>query len=356
MKDNIQTPVWRLAFTVLLFFAVPERTYISVPEKPDTTYAFGDGHISCVIDTGNDMYSKTGLKAGFNYELLHMYAESAGCLVEISAARDGECYIDSLNYGTIDILVRLSADSLDNPLLRKSRNVDSYCAWYLRADQTAEMKDINLWINSFTGTAEYSELQKRFYSPYDPFRRLERGTVSQTISPYDSLIKKHATRLDWDWRLLAAVIWQESRFAINSSSSRGASGLMQVMPGTAEYYGITDLLDPEQNIIAGTRHLARIQDNFDGDEFSDEERINFTLAAYNAGERRIEDCRIFAGQKDLDNTRWEDIVKVIPDMRKYSFVYGDTVRSGRFRGTETISYVSKVMEIYRAFCEICPEV
>ena len=41
---------------------------------------------------------------------------------------------------------------------------------------------------------------------------------------------------------------------------------------------------------------------------------------------------------------------------KYSFVYGDTVRSGRFRGTETISYVSKVMEIYRAFCEICPEV
>ena len=245
---------------------------------------------------------------------------------------------------------------LDNPLLRKSRNVDSYCAWYLRADQTAEMKDINLWINSFTGTAKYSELQKRFYSPYDPFRRLERGTVSQTISPYDSLIKKHASRLDWDWRLLAAVIWQESRFAINSSSSRGATGLMQVMPGTAEYYGITDLLDPEQNIIAGTRHLARIQDNFDGDEFSDEEMINFTLAAYNAGERRIEDCRIFAGQKDLDNTRWEDIVKVIPDMRKYSFVYGDTVRSGRFRGTETISYVSKVMEIYQAFCEICPEV
>ena len=76
---------------------------------------------------------------------------------------------------------------------------------------------------------------------------------------------------------------------------------------------------------------------------------------YNAGERRITDCRIFARMQELDNTRWEEIVKVIPSMRKYSFTYNDTLRSGRFRGTETINYVSKIMDIYNAFCEICPE-
>ena len=60
-------------------------------------------------------------------------------------------------------------------------------------------------------------------------------------------------------------------------------------------------------------------------------------------------------QKELDNTKWEEVVKIIPDMRKYSFVYNDTIRSGRFRGTETINYVSRIMDIYDAFREICPE-
>ena len=64
---------------------------------------------------------------------------------------------------------------------------------------------------------------------------------------------------------------------------------------------------------------------------------------------------IFAMQKELDNTKWEEVVKIIPDMRKYSFVYNDTIRSGRFRGTETINYVSRIMDIYDAFREICPE-
>ena len=130
---------------------------------------------------------------------------------------------------------------------------------------------------------------------------------------------------------------------------------MQVLPSTAGYYGITDLMDPEQNLIAGTKHLARIQKRFSSEDFSDEERINFTLAAYNAGERRIEDCRLYASTRELDSTKWEEIVRIIPDMRKYSFEYNDTVRSGRFRGTETINYVSKIMDIYDAFCEICPE-
>ena len=355
MEYRTESTIRRIVLTAILVFVIPAERLCPSPERTGSARAFSDGKIECVLDTGDDMYSRSGLKAGFNYELLHRYAENAGCLISITAAEDGENYIDSLNCGKIDILVRLSADSLDNPLIRKSRNVDHYCAWYLRADRTAEMKDINLWLNSFIGTRDYNDLRNRFYSQYDPFKRLARGSLSCRISPYDKLIRKHASELGWDWRLLAAVIYQESRYSINTSSSRGATGLMQVLPATAKYYGITDLLDPEQNIIAGTKHLARIQKRFSSEDFSEEERINFTLASYNAGERRITDCRIFAGMQELDNTRWEEIVKVIPSMRKYSFTYNDTLRSGRFRGTETINYVSKIMDIYNAFCEICPE-
>ncbi len=356
MNKDTQSLIRKAVLSLLLLFLVPTGKKESGSESPGSKPVFAEGTIECVIDTGSDMYSSNGLKAGFNFELLHRYAETSGYGISIRAAKDGENYRDSLNYGSIDILVGLSADTTDNPLLHQSRNVDSYCSWFMRADRTAEMKDINLWLNSFAGTDDYKLIHRLFYTRYDPFKRLENGVRSQTISPYDRLIRKHAVTLDWDWRLLAAVIYHESRFSINSSSSRGATGLMQVMPATAEYYGITDLMDPEQNLIAGTRHLARIQDGFTDEGLSPQERINFTLAAYNAGERRIEDCRLFASLKGMDSTKWEDIVNIIPDMRKYSFTYEGTLRSGRFRGTETINYVSRVMEIYEAFCEICPEI
>lgn len=354
MDNKIQS-LTCIILVIALLFVIPSEERGLFLEKADTSRAFAEGEIECVIDTGSDMYSRHGLKAGFNYELLKEYASEIGCKINITTAKDGEDYLDSLSCGAIDILVRVASDSLDNPLIRKSRNVDYYCAWFLRADRNAEMKDINLWLNSYIGTRDYNDLRNRFYSQYDPFKRLARGSLSCRISPYDKLIRKHASELGWDWRLLAAVIYQESRYSINTSSSRGATGLMQVLPATAEYYGITDLLDPEQNIIAGTKHLARIQRRFSSEDFSEEDRINFTLASYNAGERRITDCRIFARMQELDNTRWEEIVKIIPSMRKYSFTYNDTLRSGRFRGTETINYVSKIMDIYNALCEICPE-
>ena len=137
-------------------------------------------------------------------------------------------------------------------------------------------------------------------------------------------------------------------------SSRGATGLMQVMPSTALHYEVSDLIDPEQNIIAGTSHLKRLQRLYRSTDISREEQIKFVLAAYNAGEGRIEDCRKFAEDRNLDNTRWDDIVKAIPDMRDRDLVEASSLKFGRFNGSETISYVDSVLDHYKAFCTICP--
>ena len=119
----------------------------------------------------------------------------------------------------------------------------------------------------------------------------------ENFGQYDDLLKQYSKELGWDWRMLAAVVYQESKFSINSTSHRGATGLMQVMPSTAEYYGIDDLLDPEKNLKAGTRHLKRLQKMFEKSGMDQTEQIKFTLAAYNAGEGRIADCRRFAEAK-----------------------------------------------------------
>ena len=87
---------------------------------------------------------------------------------------------------------------------------------------------------------------------------------------------------------------------------------------------------------------------------SEQERIRFTLAAYNAGEGRIKDCRSLARANRLDENTWSDIVKVIPMMSDDSILDDENVKLGKFKGTETIAYVDNVLALYDAICQICP--
>ena len=85
-----------------------------------------------------------------------------------------------------------------------------------------------------------------------------------------------------------------------------------------------------------------------------EELIKFTLAAYNAGEGRIIDCRNLAASRQFDNMSWEETIKVIPFMREDSILEEESVKLGKFQGHETIAYVEQIFSHYSAFCEICP--
>ncbi len=316
-----------------------------------------EGGLTCIIDTGNDMLNRTELSAGFNYEMVKLFAADHHCGVSIRIAGREENAVDSLVLGAADILVLDRSDSTALHLAGSS-SIGRHCAWYVKEEDDAKLTDINLWLNSFVETKEYRDLRSRFNANYNPYMRVKHGITSRKLSPYDNLIRTHAKTLGWDWRLLVAVIYQESKFAINTTSRRGATGLMQVMPATGLHYGVDDLLDPEQNLIAGTSFLAYLQRAFPKGEFSDNDRISFTLAAYNAGEGRITDCRMFADLRNLDSTKWEEIVKIIPDMREYTIESPDdstVVRTGRFKGTETINYVNQVLDLYSLFCQICPE-
>ena len=205
-----------------------------------------------------------------------------------------------------------------------------------------------------TASPEFSRMKNRYRGTFNPHKRVEKGMTSSEISPYDKLIRKHAKALGWDWRMLAAVIYQESKFSINSISHRGARGLMQIMPQTGRYYGVEDLLDPDCNIEAGVKHLKRLQNLWKNADMDQMELVKFTLAAYNAGEGRIADCRNFAKAKGVNADRWEDIVNLIPEMREDSILEEESVKLGKFQGYETIAYIENIMSLYRNFCEICP--
>ena len=179
------------------------------------------------------------------------------------------------------------------------------------------------------------------------------------ISKYDSLIRRYAEKESFDWKLIAAVIHQESRFRPHVVSPVGAYGLMQLMPSVAKTYKInfSKLASPDLNIATGTKYLRWIYNHFDKPEFSEENKIKFSLAAYNAGIGHIYDARALAKKYKLDPNVWSDNVEAMllnKSTRKY---YTDpVVKHGHCRGFETQVYVRNIMQYYEHYQNFLPVV
>ena len=307
-------------------------------------------NLVCVLDFENDMYSSNSLNAGLNYCLLNRFAVDNKCCLTIISADRNSNYSDSLRQNKIDLLITDKSGIEDLDILF---NIDDHSSWVINSPDPYKSSQINSWLAIVKNSGYHNRLLKMFASP-NPYKKAEREVITSSVSPYDEIIKRHAGALGWDWRMVAAVIYQESKFSISSRSPRGAMGLMQVMPQTGQSYGIDNLLDPEQNIIAGTNHLKRLQRIFNQFELEQDELIKFTLAAYNAGEGRVLDCKNLAQSKGYDSNKWDNILKIIPLMREDSILEDESVKLGKFQGYETIAYIDNVMSHYATICKICP--
>ena len=317
------------------------------------TKTYAGEELRCAIELGDDMYGAHGLKTGFSYELLERFAKDNRCNISVVTSGKGENYRDSLKAGAIDILIMPWSDSTE---MSGARQFDEHIAWATDSTDIKKLRSLDYWISHIKGSDDSSELRDKYFRSYNPHKRAEKGIRTSRVSPYDHLLKEYAKVLGWDWRMLAAVVYQESKFSINSVSHRGAAGLMQVMPQTGRHYGVEDLTDPEQNLIAGTSHLKRLQNLYTGSGMSSEDLIKFTLAAYNAGEGRIKDCRNFASSQGADRNSWETIVNLIPQMRDDSILENEAVKLGKFQGYETIAYVDSIMSLYNSICAIHPSI
>ena len=311
--------------------------------KPELIH--GVLEISPVTDTSR------ALITGYIYHLLKRFAADNGQQVQIRIAPRGESYLDSLRAGAIDILAVPFADSLAVDSVLVSLPVDSLSRWLMREDDPEGMRELNDWLEAWHASDEYAGVRENFLNRFNAFRSGPRAS----ISPYDSLIRIHADSLGWDWHLLAAVIYQESRFHIEVRSKRGAQGLMQMMPRTAQKYGVTDPLDPEMNIAAGAQLLGNLIKRYYnvGDNMT--ERYKYALAAYNAGIGRIDDCISLARYLDVDPSYWDNIAaRVLPLMRDEAVMQTGAVKLGPFKGSETSYYVENTISVYQQFCRICP--
>jgi len=153
-------------------------------------------------------------------------------------------------------------------------------------------------------------------------------------------MKLAAEEVGVDWLLVAAVAYEESGFAHDMESPMGAVGLMQIMPETAASLGVADVLDPVQNIHAGTRYLRDQIAQFGSLEKRD--AIAFGLAAYNVGLGHVEDARKLAAEIGRDPNRWRGNVETAMELLAHQRFYR-RASSGYFRGSETARYVNAVL-------------
>jgi len=307
----------------------------------DEETAGGDGKdLRCCIAIKSSLSSLSGKAVGFSYELLNYYADDCGKDISFARYTDDSVW-DSLARGDIDMIV---FDWDEDSVCVDEYRDEVMLSVPLRGKITAAvgsgnpslLNSFNFWINSFKDTRAHALMVSRFFRSYNIDNMAVNGT--HVLSPYDDIIKRYSAFSDLDWVLVSALIYQESHYYMGTQLGT-AQGLMQIKPSTAEHYGVDDLYDPELNVKAGTLHLQSLVRTYREEGLDSLNVIKFALAAYNAGEGRIEECRAHAAECGYNPDDWDQVALSLSS-------------HPTFVGTRTINYVDDILYRYRQYNEL----
>ena len=221
--------------------------------------------------------------------------------------------------------------------------------WVLNPANVAINARINGWLTDFKKTSSYKELCNKYLKPHTKY--LTKGSQEkryQRISPYDATIKKLSKERGLDWRFVSSIIYQESRFTTTSIGVGGSFGIMQMMPGTGEHFGVDANSSIEAQLYAGISLIASINRQFRDIE-DESERMFFVAASYNAGAGHIHDARSLCRKYGGDANLWMDVEPYLALKSDKRFYTDPVVRNGYFPGKHTIRYTHSVMDRYHGY-------
>jgi membrane-bound lytic murein transglycosylase F len=354
---------------ILFSDPIAETRQVLVQRRPHNWRSMTDDAIdSKIVRNQIDLGGKTiYVQAGSAHlERLKALANEIGDSINvIEVPYDSEELIKSVAHGVIDFTVCDENIASVNQTYYPDIDIDTpvsfaqNIAWGLPRNNSEQLlSELNKWIGEYRKTGSYALL----YAKY--FRNSRSGIIVKSdyyylttgkISQYDDLIKKASSRINWDWRLLASLICQESRFDANVESRVGAYGLMQVMPMTGRNFNIDITASPSNNILAGTAYLNWLKSIFDSKVADPDERVKFILASYNAGPGHVRDAMKLAEKNGMNPQKWDGSVAIWLLKKSEPRYFTDTVvKNGYFKGTESVNFVSEVLERYDHYRNIIP--
>lgn len=355
---------------ILFTEAIDETRQVLVQRKPRNWRSLtADAVNKKLIRNQLDLARKTVyVQTGSSHveRLVSLASELGDSINIIEVPFDSEKLIQNVADGLIDYTVCDENIALVNATYYRDIDVATpvsfpqNLAWGVRKENSEKLlRELNRWINSYKRTGSYALLYAKYFRNSrssmivkSDYYALSTGKVSR----YDDMIRKYSGRIDWDWRLLASLICQESRFDPDAESGVGAIGLMQIMPLTGENFGIDISASPESNMKAGIEYINWLHSIFDAKIPDENERINFILASYNAGPGHVLDAMKLAEKHGMDPHKWEGNVAVwLLKKSEPEYFNDEVVKNGYFRGTESVAFVSQVINRYGHYKNIIPE-
>jgi membrane-bound lytic murein transglycosylase F len=286
---------------------------------------------------------------------------------EVAGNISVEKLIQKVSEGEIDYTVadehvaKINNAYYHNLHIKTPISLEQQAAWAVRKESPELLLAIDEWLKDFKKTVDFRVIYLKYYGNTGLYRERVRSDLftarSGKISQYDELIKKEAERLGWDWRLLASLIYQESRFDHHAESWVGAKGLMQLMPTTLAEYGLDETAGPAANVHAGVDYLLWLDKQFAEKVENPKERVKFILAAYNVGLGHVFDAMRLAEKYGLNPKLWyQNVAKMMLKKSDEKYYSDEVVHYGYCRGTEPYQYVNEIFHRYNDYRNVMEEV
>jgi len=227
--------------------------------------------------------------------------------------------------------------------------------WALRSTSTNLLQAVNSWL-----VAKKKVFIPRTYARYflNSKNQYTRATSAYSslggnqISVYDELIQDHAQSLGWDWRLLAALVYKESRFDTTALSYAGAQGLLQLMPVTLERFGVTNPNDPVESLKGGVKYLQYL-DKFWLERVPEtNERIKFILASYTIGQGHVDDAWRLTLKYRKNTQSWQEVSNFLNLKSDPKYYRDPVVKSGYAKGHIAVKYVRDVLALFQSYKDL----
>lgn len=327
----------------------------NIEQSDSTRYTLADilqnGEIIALTVSGPETYYEyRGQGMGTQYLLCQNFAQQLGVALRMEVCRDTTELVEKLQQGEGDIIAMPIPKDLDDLV---------YCAdnWAVTAENRQLADTINRWYKpdmlkqakeNATQAVSLTSIKRHVYAPMmDKARGI--------ISSYDHLFKRYSATCGWDWRMIAAQCYQESCFDPNARSWAGASGLMQIMPTTADHLNLprNQLFQAEPNVAAACRYIKELEGVF-RDIDNPTERQMFVLAAYNGGAHHIRDAMALARKHGQPSHRWASVAIFVLRLQQQQWYSDPIVRYGYMRGSETVDYVARIFSRYAQYCGTAP--
>ena len=220
-------------------------------------------------------------------------------------------------------------------------------AWAVAPRFADLRRDLDRFILKLRRDGTLARLADRYMPDPKQIQRNDAEALQErmrTVLPqYRSLFHDGQEKSGIEWRLLAAIAYQESQWDPAATSATGVRGIMQITEDTARHLGLRDLLDPAQSVVAAARYLRDLKAKLPA-RIHEPDRTWLALAAFNIGLGHLEDARVLAQKQKLNPDLWSDVKKVLPLLALPE--YYEHAKLGYARGGMPVAFVDRVRGYY----------